>query len=64
VQAIADSGASGVMVGRSLVGRPWDISEIRAAVDGHPDQSVSALEKAKVAVEALEQAFLQLVEAA
>jgi nifR3 family TIM-barrel protein len=48
--AMAQSGADGVMVGRSLVGRPWDIAEIRAAVDGGVVNEPDAEEKAKVAV--------------
>lgn len=32
--AMAQSGADGVMVGRSLIGRPWALSPIMAAVDG------------------------------
>lgn len=48
--AIAESGAQGVMVGRSLVGRPWDILNICAAVDGTPEKSISAKEKARIAV--------------
>ena len=50
VNAMAQSGAAGVMVGRSLVGRPWDIAEIRSAVDGAKGQGISAAEKAEVAV--------------
>lgn len=50
LQAIADSGAVGVMVGRSLVGRPWDISEIRSAVDGTMETSISNEKKAEIAV--------------
>ncbi len=50
VRAISESGAAGVMVGRSLVGRPWDIAEIRAAVDGSLLLKISPSEKAEVAV--------------
>jgi len=50
VDAIAQSGADGVMVGRSLVGRPWDIVEIRSAVDGGAGWQVGPFEKAKIAV--------------
>ncbi|GHA81776.1 tRNA-dihydrouridine synthase [Algimonas arctica] len=32
--AMTQSGADGVMVGRSLIGRPWALSPIMAAVDG------------------------------
>ena len=48
--AMAASGAVGVMVGRSLIGRPWDIVDIRQAVDGGNISSISAVEKAEVAV--------------
>ena len=48
--AIDQSGAAGVMVGRSLVGRPWDIAEIRTAVDGTPTRLITAAQKAEVAV--------------
>jgi nifR3 family TIM-barrel protein len=34
--ALSQSGADGVMVGRSLIGRPWALSPIMAAVDGTP----------------------------
>ncbi|MEP3654969.1 MAG: tRNA dihydrouridine synthase DusB [Litorimonas sp.] len=50
VEAIHQSGAAGVMVGRSLVGRPWDIAEIRAGVDGGLPREISPAEKADVAV--------------
>jgi len=50
VQAITDSGANGVMVGRSLVGRPWDISNISAAVDGGAPLEIKPAQKAKIAV--------------
>ena len=48
--AIAASRAVGVMVGRSLIGRPWDIMDIRTAVDGGDVQGLSSAEKAEVAV--------------
>jgi len=51
LQAIEQSGANGVMVGRSLIGRPWDIAEISSAVDGRAPISVSAAQKAQVAVD-------------
>jgi len=51
LQAIEQSGANGVMVGRSLIGRPWDIVEISSAVDGRAPISVSAAQKAQVAVD-------------
>lgn len=50
VAAMAQSGATGVMVGRSLVGRPWDIAEIRMAVDGTPSFNIGPTEKADIAV--------------
>ena len=50
VEAIAQSGAAGVMVGRSLVGRPWDIINIRAAVDGASANPISGETKAEIAV--------------
>ena len=36
LEAIAQSGADGVMVGRGLIGAPWKLREIIAAVDGLP----------------------------
>ena len=51
LQAIEESGANGVMVGRSLIGRPWDITEISAAVDGTPPVAVSSSQKAEIAVD-------------
>ena len=50
ILALEQSGAAGVMVGRSLVGRPWDIAEIRSAVDGPSTKHVTSLEKAEIAV--------------
>ena len=35
-EALSQSGADGVMVGRSLIGRPWALGPIMAAVDGTP----------------------------
>lgn len=37
LMALKDSGADGVMVGRSLIGQPWLLREITAAVDHGPD---------------------------
>lgn len=48
--AMTASGAVGVMVGRSLIGRPWDILDIRRAVDSSDVQVISSANKAKVAV--------------
>lgn len=50
LNALLLSGAEGVMVGRSLVGRPWDIVEIRSAVDGISPVEISPSEKAEIAV--------------
>jgi len=50
LNALSLSGAAGVMVGRSLVGRPWDIAEIRSAVDGILPVELSPSEKAEIAV--------------
>ncbi len=51
LRAMTDSGAVGVMVGRSLIGRPWDIGEICEAVDGVQHISMSRQQKAEIAVE-------------
>ncbi len=48
--AIDASGAVGVMVGRSLIGRPWDILDIRRAVDNIVARPISSSQKADVAV--------------
>jgi len=50
MNALSLSGAAGVMVGRSLVGRPWDIVEIRSAVDGTAPIDISSAKKAEIAV--------------
>jgi len=50
LNALSLSGAAGVMVGRSLVGRPWGIAEIRSVVDGSSPIEMSPLEKAEIAV--------------
>jgi len=50
VAAMNASGAVGVMVGRSLIGRPWDIVGMRRAVDGTHILPVSQVQKARVAV--------------
>lgn len=50
LEAIKQSGSCGVMVGRSLIGRPWDIADISAAVDGYKAVTLNATQKANVAV--------------
>jgi len=50
LKALEESGAAGVMVGRSLIGRPWDIAEIGAAVDSGSVSQPTAVEKAEIAV--------------
>lgn len=48
--ALEQSGAAGVMVGRGLVGKPWQLREIIAAVEGQAaPQPLRAEEMAKVA---------------
>ena len=48
VKALAQSGADGVMVGRSLVGRPWQLLEICEAVDGAAVRNVNGAEKIQI----------------
>ena len=36
IEAMSQSGADGVMVGRSLIGAPWNLRDIIAGVDGLP----------------------------
>lgn len=48
VKALAQSGADGVMVGRSLVGRPWQLLEICEAVDGAAVRKVNGAEKIQI----------------
>lgn len=50
LDAMTLSGADGVMVGRSLIGRPWDIVEIMNAVDGVDNSVMSPEAKADCAV--------------
>ncbi len=50
LKAIELSRADGVMVGRSLMGRPWDILEITSQVDQIPYASLSSGQKAEIAV--------------
>ena len=48
VKALAQSGADGVLVGRSLVGRPWQLLEICEAVDGAAVRNVNGAEKIQI----------------
>ncbi|MGB3454914.1 MAG: tRNA dihydrouridine synthase DusB [Litorimonas sp.] len=50
--ALKQSGADGVMVGRSLIGRPWALSPIMAAVDGtDPAPAPTSSEKTRHALD-------------
>lgn len=52
LEALAQSGADGVMVGRSLIGSPWNLRGIMAAVDGRPKpEPLSNAEKGAIAIE-------------
>lgn len=52
LEALAQSQADGVMVGRSLIGRPWALSPIMAAVDGKPmSKPLSPQEKTQHALD-------------
>ena len=52
LEAMAQSGADGVMVGRSLIGRPWALGPIMAAVDGtKAPTALSADAKAETALD-------------
>ena len=48
-RAMEAAGAAGVMIGRSLIGRPWDILDIRDKIDGDVDFPISANQKAEIA---------------
>ncbi len=48
---LAQSGATGVMVGRAAVGRPWLVGEIAAELAGRPVAPLSAEGRAAVACE-------------
>ena len=51
IEAMAQSGTDGVMVGRGLVGAPWMLRDIIAAVDGLPKPvPLSPQEKGRVAI--------------
>ena len=51
IEAMAQSGTDGVMVGRGLVGAPWMLRDIIAAVDGLPKpEPLSPQEKGRVAI--------------
>ncbi len=48
--ALAQSGCDGVMLGRSLVGRPWSTLSVRSRIDGDDVPLPSNDEKAKIAI--------------
>ena len=51
LEAMKQSGADGVMVGRSLVGAPWNLQDIIAGVDDLPkSELLSISEKGEVAI--------------
>lgn len=51
LEAMKQSGADGVMLGRSLVGAPWNLREIMAAVDGHAQpETLDNAEKGEIAI--------------
>jgi len=50
LKALEESGADGVMLGRSLTGRPWMMSEIMQALDGLPYEPLSDVEKLNIAI--------------
>jgi nifR3 family TIM-barrel protein len=49
-QALAQSGADGVMIGRAALGRPWLVGEIAAGLDGRPAPVVRPETKAEAAI--------------
>jgi len=52
LEAMAQSGADGVMVGRGLIGAPWRLRNIMAAIDGLPyEPALSAPEKCEIILE-------------
>jgi len=51
VEAMKQSGADGVMVGRSLIGAPWNLREIISAMDGLPNPTpLLDSEKGEIAI--------------
>lgn len=51
LDALSQSGAAGVMVGRGLIGRPWHVQNIMAAVDGYaPPAPLALSRRAEVAI--------------
>ncbi len=48
-KALEQSGCDGVMLGRSLVGRPWSILSIRSAIDGIKTEEPAIKEKFEIA---------------
>ncbi|HEY8565286.1 MAG TPA: tRNA dihydrouridine synthase DusB [Beijerinckiaceae bacterium] len=50
-QALAQSGAAGVMIGRAAVGRPWLVGEIAAALAGRTWRPPTLVERGEAAVE-------------
>lgn len=50
-QALIDSGADGVMVGRGALGKPWVLRDIDNALHGRSPEQLSNFEKLKIAKE-------------
>ncbi len=51
VDAMAQSGANGVMLGRALVGQPWLLRDVMARIDGHElPKPLTAEEKAQISI--------------
>ncbi|WP_026940612.1 tRNA dihydrouridine synthase DusB [Hellea balneolensis] len=51
LEALEQSGADGVMLGRSLIGAPWNLRDIITAVDGLPLQNqLPNAEKGRIAI--------------